>query len=86
VQKLGDARTTTVVSQNAFIECRHQIHRLSSVEWPQGYPPSELTDLRWVVEEWGVQLFAQELKTRVPVSEKRVREAIQTLNARSPRH
>jgi ATP-dependent helicase HrpA len=85
LQKLGDARTTTVVSQNAFIECRHQIHRLSRLEWPQGYPPSELTELRWVLEEWGVQLFAQELKTRMPVSEKRVREAIQALDARSPR-
>jgi ATP-dependent helicase HrpA len=36
-------------------------------EWPL-----QQQALRWLVEEWRVALFAQPMKTRVPVSEKRV--------------
>lgn len=31
--------------------------------------------VRWLLEEWRIGLFAQPMKTRMPVSEKRVREA-----------
>lgn len=34
---------------------------------------AELTELRWMIEEWRVNVFAQELRTPGPVSEKRVR-------------
>jgi ATP-dependent helicase HrpA len=33
--------------------------------------------LRWLIEEYRVQLFAQELKTREPVSDKRLRKLIE---------
>jgi len=33
--------------------------------------------LRWMIEEFRVSLFAQELKTRLPVSEKRLAEQLE---------
>ena len=38
----------------------------------QGPIPTELADFRWHIEEWRVSLFAQELKTPYPVSQKRL--------------
>jgi ATP-dependent helicase HrpA len=35
--------------------------------------------LRWLIEEYRVQLFAQELKTREPVSDKRLRKLVDDL-------
>jgi ATP-dependent helicase HrpA len=34
--------------------------------------PSDLTDFRWLLEEWRVSLFAQPLGTQEPVSLKRL--------------
>ncbi len=38
-----------------------------------------LDELRWLIEEWRVSLFAQELKTAEPVSAKRLARAIEVL-------
>jgi ATP-dependent helicase HrpA len=37
-------------------------------------PNEQAADFRWMVEEWRVSLFAQELKTPISVSEKRLQE------------
>jgi ATP-dependent helicase HrpA len=37
------------------------------------------TRIRWLIEEFRVQLFAQELKTREPVSQKRLRRMLSDL-------
>ncbi|HWU77437.1 MAG TPA: ATP-dependent RNA helicase HrpA [Rhodanobacter sp.] len=39
-----------------------------------------LAELRWLIEEWRVSLFAQELKTAEPVSAKRLARALAALN------
>jgi ATP-dependent helicase HrpA len=39
-------------------------------------PPGELSQVRWMLEELRVSLFAQQLGTAYPISEKRVRKAI----------
>ena len=39
-----------------------------------------LDELRWLIEEWRVSLFAQELKTAEPVSAKRLARAVEALN------
>lgn len=39
--------------------------------------PPELTQLRWMIEEYRVSLFAQELKTLVKVSDKRLAEQME---------
>jgi ATP-dependent helicase HrpA len=41
-----------------------------------GTDPAKLAELRWLIEEWRVSLFAQELKTPEPVSAKRLAKAL----------
>jgi ATP-dependent helicase HrpA len=41
--------------------------------------PADLAELRWLIEEWRVSLFAQELKTAEPVSAKRLAKALAAL-------
>lgn len=40
-----------------------------------------LDELRWLIEEWRVSLFAQELKTPEPVSAKRLAKALEQIDA-----
>jgi ATP-dependent helicase HrpA len=47
----------------------------------RGADPAALERLRWSIEEYRIQLFAQELKTREPVSEKRLRKLLADLSA-----
>lgn len=42
--------------------------------------PEELAEIRWMIEELRVSLFAQTLGTKYPISEKRVKQALATLN------
>ena len=42
---------------------------------------TEWTRIRWLIEEFRVQLYAQDLKTREPVSEKRLRRMLSDLEA-----
>ena len=44
---------------------------------PAGRLPAEVEDIGWLIEELRVSLFAQTLGTRMPVSAKRVRKAIE---------
>ena len=39
-------------------------------------PPPALVAVRWMIEEFRVSLFAQELRTAYPVSEQRIRKAL----------
>jgi ATP-dependent helicase HrpA len=45
-----------------------------------GASDSDLAELRWLIEEWRVSLFAQELKTAEPVSAKRLAKALAALD------
>jgi len=49
--------------------------KLATVKSSQ--PRPELERLRWMIEEYRVSLFAQDLKTSVPVSEKRLAEQME---------
>jgi ATP-dependent helicase HrpA len=42
------------------------------------YPSPELLDVRWMLEELRISLFAQTIGTPYPVSEKRIRKALAT--------
>jgi ATP-dependent helicase HrpA len=45
-------------------------------EWPEGWPwPAAIVEYRWLLEEFRVSLFAQQLGTSRPVSVKRLGEA-----------
>jgi ATP-dependent helicase HrpA len=51
--------------------------RLNAV--PTGkYPSPELLEVRWMLEELRISLFAQTLGTPYPVSDKRIRKALTT--------
>jgi ATP-dependent helicase HrpA len=41
--------------------------------------PADVAEIRWMIEELRVSFFAQELKTRYPISEKRIYRAIDDL-------
>jgi ATP-dependent helicase HrpA len=43
---------------------------------PEGPLPADVEQIGWMLEELRVSLFAQQLRTRIPVSEKRVMSAI----------
>jgi ATP-dependent helicase HrpA len=55
-------------------------HRLAAI--PAGrQPPPELAEVRWMLEELRVSLFAQTLGTPYPVSDKRLRKALSGLGS-----
>ncbi len=56
-------------------ECMERLDRLESGETP----PRALVQLRWMLEEMRVSLFAQELGTVAPVSFKRLRGLVESL-------
>jgi len=39
--------------------------------------PPEVVQLRWMIEEYRVSLFAQDLKTSMPVSDKRIADQVE---------
>ena len=45
-----------------------------------GADPAGLDELRWLIEEWRVSVFAQEVKTAEPVSAKRLARALAALS------
>ncbi|MCO5108329.1 MAG: ATP-dependent RNA helicase HrpA [Burkholderiaceae bacterium] len=47
----------------------------------RGQPDPRLDELRWLLEEMRVSLFAQELRTPMPVSAKRLQKALDALRA-----
>jgi len=50
--------------------------------WPAGPVSAEILELRWLLEELRVSLFAQSLKTKVPISEQRLEKVIQDWHAK----
>jgi ATP-dependent helicase HrpA len=51
------------------------LHRIEAL--PPGRPPAaELVRVRWMLEEFRVSLWAQQLRTPYPVSEARIRKAL----------
>jgi ATP-dependent helicase HrpA len=51
------------------------LHQLAAL--PDGRPPGTgLREVRWMLEEYRVSLFAQQLGTAQPVSDQRIRKAL----------
>lgn len=70
VQK--DKLNTNLV--NSYMErVRDQLYADGSVMWES---ETALVDIRFMMEEWRIQLFAQPMKTILPVSEKRIKQAL----------
>ena len=73
--KLPGAHGAVAAAQREYHSCRARLTALAA-RVPKGEAwPAALAELRWLVEEYGVQLFAQDLRTQVPVSAKRIATA-----------
>jgi len=84
-EKLRGMQGATATAQFDLAEARRRYAKLA-LRLPAGEPPPpELVSLRWLIAEYGVQLFAQEQGTRVPVSAKRVAAAFEAAEARLAR-
>ena len=83
--KLRGMQGATAVAQHDYCLARHRYAALIA-RLPRGEEaPAELASLRWLLAEFGVQLFAQELGTAVPVSAKRVAASFALAEARLAR-
>jgi len=56
----------------------HEFDALAA-QWPTGAHPVAVTEVRWLLEELRIALFAEVVGTAVPVSENRVRAALRRL-------
>ncbi|MEM1107158.1 MAG: ATP-dependent RNA helicase HrpA [Planctomycetota bacterium] len=69
LRKLGEGKVDRDQSASAELSSRMDPLRLFTSE---ARPSEALSAYRWMLEEWRVSLFAQELGTSIPVSEKRL--------------
>ena len=69
-----DARHADALKQWSQRISSEQTRRVAA-----GEDPAKIDDLRWMLEELRVSLFAQELKTPYPISIKRIEKAWQTV-------
>jgi ATP-dependent helicase HrpA len=77
LERLPDAAAVDRDRMRA-VEELEQAYRRRLDTWPRGRSlPSELRDVRWMLEELRISQFAQGLGTRGPVSAKRIRRAIE---------
>jgi len=54
-----------------------QLRALQSADGGAPYDHTEVTNLRWMIEEFRLSLFAQELRTLAPISAKRINTQLQ---------
>jgi ATP-dependent helicase HrpA len=66
---------------NARVAPFAEAWRTLQAEAPQARPRPELQQLRWMIEEFRVSLFAQEMRTVLRVSEKRLTEQLEKARA-----
>jgi ATP-dependent helicase HrpA len=80
--KLRAARGPALDSQYELRQWRSTVAALrAGCSGRHAPPPEALERLRWMVEEYGVSLFAQELRTSLPVSAKRLRQQLEAAQA-----
>jgi len=72
-------RDARLAAEVARIETPYRREAASRARY--GAPPAELEQFGWLLEELRISLFAQELRTPVPVSAKRLTKLWQTLRA-----
>ena len=62
-----DKKNTALIAQHW-----HRIKQLVDNAYETGDYPDILDEYRWLMEEWRISLYSQEIKTRLPVSLKRM--------------
>lgn len=64
-------------SQQKIIQVKEAYQKLLNKFSPHQNIPHEVTEIHWMIEELRVSLFAQQLGTRYPISEKRIMQTIE---------
>ena len=62
-------------------ELTQAYRRTLAAQLPSRPVPAELADIRWMIEELRVSLFAQALGTPFPVSEQRISRALAQISS-----
>jgi ATP-dependent helicase HrpA len=70
--KLPGMRGAVADGQYDYLAARRRYQAAAERAQRLGADPTALVDWRWHLEEYAVQLFAQDLRTRVPISAKRL--------------
>jgi ATP-dependent helicase HrpA len=81
IARLPQARGAAGQGQYEFREWRATARTLLAQASRRSDIPPEVERLRWMVEEFGVSLFAQELRTSLPVSAKRLTRQLEAARA-----
>ncbi|HSF77315.1 MAG TPA: ATP-dependent RNA helicase HrpA [Steroidobacteraceae bacterium] len=82
IARLRGARGTGADSQYELRQWREAARTVArEANSAQAVQPAEAVLLRWMVEEYGVSLFAQELRTSLPVSPKRLSQQLDRARA-----
>jgi ATP-dependent helicase HrpA len=82
IGRLRGARGAGADSQYEFRQWRESVLAVAGeANITQPVQPSEIVLLRWMVEEYGVSLFAQDLRTSLPVSPKRLSRQLDSARA-----
>ena len=72
IAKLPGMRGAVADAQHDYFAARRRYEEAALRAHRMGADPAVLVEWRWHLEEYAVQLFAQDLRTRVPVSAKRL--------------
>ncbi len=70
--KLPGMHGAVALAQREYLDARRRYAEADRLVQAAGANPALLETWRWLLEEYAVQLFAQDLRTRVPVSAKRL--------------
>ena len=81
IAKLPLSRGAAGQAQYEFREWRARSRALTETAAARGAVPVDVELLRWMVEEFGVSLFAQDLRTSLPVSAKRLGRQLEAARA-----
>jgi ATP-dependent helicase HrpA len=80
LEKLGGAEARDRVNLLEIKPLWQEYLTRQQKQQQQGIQDAELETCRWMIEELRVSLFAQELKTKIPISAKRVKQQMEQLS------
>jgi ATP-dependent helicase HrpA len=75
-ERMAGDRTRDLRLAGELARYQQAYDALANAADPDGPPAPELEQLRWMIEEFRLSLFAQNLRTLAPVSAKRLDEAV----------
>ncbi|PDP86964.1 ATP-dependent RNA helicase HrpA [Glycomyces fuscus] len=81
LNKLPENPRRDQVNMSKVEQMRQAVARLRGSLPPGRADDPDVAELRWMLEEYRVSLFAQELRTAYPVSDKRILKAVEAVKA-----